>query len=126
MKKKILIVEDEPSMRKALSEKFTLEGFDVSVAINGIEGLEKSLAEHPNLILLDIVMPKMDGMTMLEKLRENDDWGKQVPAIILTNLVSDDEKRMNQVTELLPTYYLEKTDWKIAEIVDKVKSRLEI
>lgn len=75
--KKILIVEDEESLLKTLGEKFTLEGFEVVKAQNGVEGLRVALQEHPDLILLDIVMPVMGGMEMLGKLRQ-DDWGKNV------------------------------------------------
>jgi two-component system response regulator VanR len=124
MQKKILIVEDESSLRKAMTEKFQREGFDVLLASDGVEGLEQASMGHPDLILLDIIMPKMDGMTMFKKLRALDDWGKQVPVIILTNLASDDDGRISDVAELLPSYYLVKTDWKLADVVNKVKERL--
>ncbi len=124
MAKKILIVEDELSARKALVEKFHSEGFEVAIAFDGEEGLEQSNRIHPDLILLDLVMPKMDGMTMLKKLRESGEWGKQVPVIILTNLSSDDDGRISDVAELLPTYYLVKTDWRLSDVVEKVKGRL--
>ena len=88
MAKKILIVEDEASLRKALVEKFQREGFETFLAFDGVEGLDQAERIQPDLILLDIIMPKMDGMTMLKKLRESGDWGKQVPVIILTNLSS--------------------------------------
>ena len=73
--KKILIVEDEEIMLKALVEKFSSEGFEVVQAIDGEEGLKKALCEKPDIILLDILLPKMDGMAVLKKLRE-DTWGK--------------------------------------------------
>ncbi len=124
-KKTILVVEDDASELKALVDKFTREGFSVLQAKNGEEGLESALKNHPDLILLDIVMPKMDGMTMLKKLRETDEWGKTVPVIILTNLTSADEGRNRDITELEPAYYLVKTDWKIDELVAKVRDLLE-
>ena len=122
-KKIILITEDEKSIRSALHSKLITEGFDVLEAKNGEEGLEISLNEHPDLILLDLMMPKMDGMSMLKKLRE-DIWGKNVPVIILTNLSSADEERNREITKLEPTYYFVKTDKKMEEIVDKIKDRL--
>ncbi len=123
-KKIILITEDEKSLRNALHVKLISEGFDVIEARDGEEGLEKSLKEHPDLILLDLVMPKMDGMTMLKKLRTGEEWGKLVPVIILTNLSSADEVRNKDITELEPTYYFLKTDKKIEEIVEAIKDKL--
>jgi len=122
--KKILIVEDERSLSQALVDKLTREGFATLTAKNGEEGLEVALHEHPDLILLDIVMPKMDGMTMLKKLRNKNEWGKKVPVIILTNLTSDNEQRVRDITETEPTYYLVKADWKIEDVVIKVRERL--
>ncbi len=87
---KILIVEDDLDLLEVLRKKFTLEKFQVSQAPDGKIGLEEALRNHPDLILLDILMPVMDGMTMLGKLRE-DSWGKEVPVILLTNL-SDEKK----------------------------------
>lgn len=72
--KRILIVEDEIPMLKALVDKFSRAGFETLEAKNGIEGLAVALKEHPDLVLLDLVMPKMDGVKMMEKLRE-DSWG---------------------------------------------------
>lgn len=120
-KKKILIVEDETSLRNALRDKLMLEGFIVLEAKNGEEGLDVALRDHPDLILLDIIMPKMDGLTMLKKLRE-DVWGKNTKVILLTNL-NDNEK----VSEALlqGSYdYLVKSDWKIEDVVTKVRARL--
>jgi DNA-binding response OmpR family regulator len=120
---KILIVEDEENALGPLSERFKAEGFEVSAARDGVEGLEKATAEQPDLILLDIVMPKMDGMTMMKKLRDSGDYGKSVPIILLTNL-SADEEILKGVAEDEPAYYLVKVDWTLDEIVEKVKQRL--
>lgn len=124
-KKIILITEDEKSIRNALHDKLLGDGFSILEAKDGEEGLQISLKEHPNLILLDLAMPRMDGMSMLKKLRE-DTWGKNVPVIILTNLSSADEERNREITKLEPTYYFIKTDKSIEEIVDKIKERLGI
>jgi DNA-binding response OmpR family regulator len=122
-KKIILIIEDEIPLRDALGYKLKKEGFNVLEAKNGNDGLKLSVVEHPDLIILDLLMPRMDGMTMLRKLRE-DKWGKTVPVIILTNLPSADEKRNKDITELEPTYYFMKVDKHIEEIVEKIKERL--
>jgi len=121
--KKILVVEDDVPELNALRDKFTREGFSILTAKNGEEGLAIALREHPDLILLDIIMPVMDGITMLVKLRE-DSWGGAVTVIILSNL-ADQEK----VTEALThgTHdYLVKSDWKLEDVVKKVKEKLGI
>ncbi len=119
--KTILIIEDEPSLLRALSEKLDREGFHVIEARNGRDGLVISLEKHPDLILLDIVMPVMDGMTMLEKLRE-DAWGKTAKVMILTNLT--DEVRVAEAIEQGTYDYLVKSDWKIDDVVQGVKKHL--
>jgi DNA-binding response OmpR family regulator len=123
-KKKILIVEDEMSQRKALVDKFTRESFHVIEARDGEEGFTIALKERPHIILLDIVMPKMDGMTMLKKLRQENEWGKSVPVILLTNLSADNDKINTGIAENEPAYYLVKSNWKIDDVVEKVKERL--
>lgn len=120
--KKVLIVEDETALREALVDKLTREGFDALEAKDGEEGLKIALKEHPGLILLDIIMPKMDGMTMMKKLRE-DEWGKGVPIILLTNLSATEEKIIKGIVENEPSYYLVKSDWKIEDVVKKVKEQ---
>lgn len=116
------IVEDEVSLLEVLSDKFVKEGFNVLQAKNGDEGLKVALAEHPDIILLDIIMPVMDGMTMLKKLRE-DSWGKDAKVIILTNL-SDNEKTA-QALDGGSDDYLVKSDWKIEDVVKKVEEKLK-
>ncbi len=120
----ILIVEDESPLRRALRDKLTREGFDVSEAKNGVTGLAAAITDHPDLILLDIVMPKMDGITLLRQLRNTNDYGKTVPVIFLTNLTSADEQRNQDMAELEPSLYLVKSDWKIQDVVAKIRERL--
>ena len=85
MKHKILIVEDDESLRDMYRFKLTLEGYTVETAINGIEGYEKAKLLLPDLILLDIKMPLMNGDEMLQKVRSQS-WGSTIKVIILTNL----------------------------------------
>lgn len=117
-KKIILIVEDEPSYQHTLAEKLGHEGFVVIGAKNGEEGLDIALEKHPDLILLDLWMPKMDGIAMAKKLRE-DEWGKKAKVIILTNL--SDINKTEQALENEIFQYIVKTDIKIEELVSKVK-----
>jgi DNA-binding response OmpR family regulator len=125
-KNTILIIEDEISLRNALRDKFTRKGFYVFEAKDGELGLTVALREHPSLILLDIIMPKMDGMTMFKKLRQEKEWGKNVPIILLSNLGADDENMMKEIIEDKLTCYLVKSDWSLDNIVTKVKEKLSL
>ncbi len=118
---KILIVEDEEPMLRALTDKFSDEGFSVIQAKDGEEALEMALTTNPDIILLDIILPKMDGMTMLKKLRE-DEKGANVPVILLTNL--DYSVGVAKAVESGAYDYLVKTDWSLDDVVNKVKERL--
>lgn len=123
-KKTILVVDDDLPVLSAIVEKLEREGFVALQARNGEDGLVSALQAHPNLILLDIVMPKMDGISMLKKLRTTDDWGKGVPVILLTNL-SPDKENFNKGTEGCdPAYYLIKANWSLSDVVDKIKEVL--
>ena len=121
--KKILIIEDDKFLRELIAQKLLKENYDISEAVDGEEGLKKSLAEHPDLILLDIRMPKMDGMTMLKLLRQ-DPWGKDAKVIILTNL--DPLGTILQgVVKDNPTYYLIKASTKFEDVLEKIREILE-
>lgn len=121
--KKVLIVEDDASLCQALFDKFTREGFQSLKANDGESGLAVALEKHPDIILLDIIMPKVDGLTMLKDLRQ-DEWGKMVPVIILTNL--NDAENVSQAMENGVYEFLVKSDWKLDELVERVKNKLGI
>lgn len=119
----ILLIEDDESLVVTYKAKFEQEGFTLSVEKNGEEGLRNALTHHPDLILLDIKMPKMDGMTVMKKLRE-DKWGGKVPIIIITNFDIKDD-RIPEVLANNPAYYLLKADTTLEEMVDRVREVLE-
>ncbi len=123
-KKTILIVEDDPPELTALADQFTLEGFHVIRANNGEDGLAMAKNAHPDLILLDILMPKMDGLAMKDALREKNGWSKTVPIFLVTNLSSDEERIVKSIAHDESTYCLVKADWSIRDIVKKVKETL--
>jgi len=124
-KKRILIIEDEPPMLQALNDALTGAGFETLLAGDGEEGLRMALQQKPDIILLDILMPKIDGMTMMKKIRE-DAWGKKVPMIILTNVNPDSDATINAVVENQPAYYLIKSDMTLEVILEKVKEVLKL
>lgn len=118
-KRKILIVEDELAILRATSDRLAEEGYEMLEAKDGADGLEQALKEHPDLILLDILMPKMDGVQVMKRLRE-DAWGEKVPVILLTKLDLDD-KKLREVVQYSAAYYLVKRDWSLEDVVEKVK-----
>lgn len=122
-KKTILIVEDDKQLNEILSKKFIKEGFRVLNAFNGEEGLGIYMKENPDLILLDIIMPIMDGVEMLRKVRRKED-GKHVPVIVLTNLSEADKTAESLEHGVFD--YLVKSDWKLDDVVMKVKERLNL
>jgi DNA-binding response OmpR family regulator len=121
--KTILIIEDEEATLKVLVAKFKHEGFNVLEAKDGEEGLIIAMREKPELVLLDIIMPKMDGMAFLKELRK-DSWGKTVPIIILTNL--SDDKNIAEAMEGGVYDFLVKSSWETADIVKRAKERLGV
>jgi DNA-binding response OmpR family regulator len=121
--KTILIVEDEKNLRDAIVDVLDRKGFAALNAKNGKEGVELALSKHPDLILLDLIMPEMDGMTALKKIRE-DAWGARVPVIILTNVSATSEELIEDVVTHKPLNYLIKSDWKIHDVVKKIEEVL--
>ena len=119
---KILVIEDDAGLIKMYHEKLTEEGFEVYDEGDGEGGLARALKEHPDLILLDINLPKMDGITVMKKLRE-DAWGRSVPIVIVSNLNANDE-RMRAVVKNEPAYYLLKPDYTLEDVLSKIKEVL--
>ncbi len=117
-KKKILIVEDEDVQAKAMEMKLT-DRHELMIAKDGDEGLKMALKEHPDLIILDLVMPKMDGFMMFEELRK-DNWGATVKVLVLTNLSNREEDFINKGD----VEYIEKTDISLQKLGEKVEKML--
>jgi DNA-binding response OmpR family regulator len=115
--KKILIVEDEGEISKAYGSHLKNRGFDVEVARNGKEGIVSANSFSPDLILLDIIMPVYDGLTMLEQLKFNKQLS-HIPVIILTNLNTNDSIAEAMVSGV--TNYLIKSDHSIEELDAKI------
>ena len=121
--KKILIIDDDENIRNVLIQSLVAKKCNVLQARNGQEGLEMALKEHPDLILLDMLMPIMDGMTTLKNIRQ-DSWGEDVPVIILTNLNATNENTVEDMVLNKPLHYLIKSNWKISEVIKKIEETL--
>lgn len=120
-KKRILIVEDDEDFVFILEKKFILEGFSIIKAKDGQEGIDITKREKPDLILSDMLMPKIDGLAMAKKIRE---FNKSVPIIFLTNIKNEEYSPRMQKSHHF--YYLIKADTNINQIVQKAKSKLGI
>ena len=120
-KVKILLVEDDPMMSRLFQRGFSLQGFDAQVAGNGLEGVEKAKAMQPAIILLDVMMPKMNGLQALEKLKA-DDATKKIPVFMLTNLVNEPDAK--SALSHGAAKYLIKSDHDTSEIVRMVQEFL--
>ena len=118
MNKQILIVEDEPDLREAMVEVLTEAGFNVSAAGNGAEGLQTAIAEKPDLILMDLMMPIMDGHEMLKRLRQ-DPWGRNAHVVVLSAM--DDVNNIGHAHEGKLEDYIIKAHTSLDELVNKVR-----
>ncbi len=121
--KTILVVEDEEALLLILEKTLNQAGFKTITSKDGYEGLNMALKHHPHLVLVDIIMPRMDGITMLKELRK-DSYGKDVPVIILTNLSNPES--MSAALENHAFDYLVKTDWDPETLVQKIKDKLKV
>lgn len=122
-KKRILIVEDESALNQALVEFLTAENFEVLSAMDGEEGSKIAIAKKPDLVLLDIILPKKDGYEVLEELKSNNST-KNIPVILLTNLESAQD--IQKAFEKGATTYLVKSSYKMQDVVRKIKETLKM
>lgn len=122
-KKHILVVEDDNTLASLLSERLMSAGFEVEIATDGEAGLQAAL-KKPDLILLDILLPKQDGFAVMKTIREKDEWGARVPIVIASNLNPDDDKVINSVATYSPVFYLIKSEHSLGDIIEKIKDIL--
>lgn len=118
--KKILITEDDKDLREFYSEFLTSEGFVVVTADNGQSGLQTLIAQKPDIVMIDLMMPVMDGKTMLHKMREMPDFQK-TPVIILTNAGDADNIRQTQFFDNANEFLI-KSNVTPADILARIKT----
>ncbi len=116
--KTILFIEDEATLQKAFGDVLQQKGYKILNALNGEIGLRRARSENPDLILLDLVLPRLHGFEVLKKLKEDPET-KEIPVIVLTNLEKMED--INKAIELGATTYLVKTEYKIEEVIEKIK-----
>ena len=121
----ILIIEDEQTLRTMYSRKLSAAGFSVIEAVDGVAGLALALQSEPDLILLDMRMPNMNGFEMLKRLRTKNEWGSHVPVIFLTNTKLDSDAEVADIESTEPAHYLIKSNTDLNELVDKIQDLLQ-
>jgi DNA-binding response OmpR family regulator len=118
----ILIVEDEDFLIRALEDNLVAEGYKIDIARNGEEAVEKVGENKPDLILLDILMPKKDGFYVLGEIKKNPEW-KLIPVIVMSNLGEDTS--IKRALKMGADDYFVKSQHPIEEVIEKVKDYLE-
>ena len=121
MSKKILIIEDDKFLRELIAQKLFKEGFEAAEAIDGEEGIKKIKSENPDLILLDLILPGIDGFEVLSRMRE-DSTLASISVIILSNLGQKED--VEKGLKLGAVDYLIKAHFTPGEIIDKIKVAL--
>lgn len=118
MSKKILFIEDEMRLQEALGAKLRIEGYEMISALDGDSGLKIAEEQRPDLILLDLVLPKKDGFKVLEEIRLKPEI-KDIPVIVLSNL--EGRQDIERVVALGVQSYLAKANYTLEEVVEKIK-----
>lgn len=118
--RKILIIEDDDAFAQVLKDRLENEGFTVLLAKDGANGLLVALDKQPDLILLDIAMPKLDGISMLKRLRQYDK-GKDLRVVMLTSV--NDTKQVHEALSLGARDFLVKSDWVISDLVESIRGQ---
>ena len=121
MAKKILIVEDEEIMLGLLQKKLAKEGYEISIARDGEKGLEVMKEVKPDLILLDIIMPKMGGFEVMEEMNKNKEL-KKIPVVVISN--SGQPVELDRAQKLGAKDWLIKTEFDPQEVIDKVVKQI--
>lgn len=119
--KKVLIIDDMVDLAETLKDLVTFKGYHGISATNGTEGIEVALREHPDLILLDIRMPDIDGFEVMRRLRQ-DPWGKDANIVFLTASTSIDEVPAD--LSINPEDFLTKAQWGVENIAAKIKEKI--
>ena len=122
MAKKVLIVEDDKFLRELIVKKLLGEGYDIVEAIDGEEGIKKIKEEKPDLVLLDLILPGVDGFGVLSQMRD-DSSVSSIPVIILSNLGQKDD--VERGLKLGAVDYLIKAHFTPGEIIEKIKNILK-
>lgn len=120
-KKYILIIEDDKFYDNIFQKKFLMAGYDLTIATDGLQGVEQAIQRKPDIILLDLIMPNQDGFETIQKLKENQAL-QEVPIIVLSNLGQPND--IEKAKQLGAVDYIVKASISLQEVVDKVNAYL--
>lgn len=118
---KVLFVEDEPALQKALGDFLRKEGYEMISALDGEQGLTMAIRERPDVMLLDLILPRIRGLDVLEKMKNNPELAA-IPVIVLTNVESSEA--IQQAVALGAQAYLVKANYRLDEVLEKIKTVL--
>ncbi len=121
--KTVLVIEDSPELAESLFDVLEMEGYNAVIALNGRDGVTQAPALHPDLILLDIRLPDIDGYKVFQKIRADVEWGTTAKVLILT--ASESIENISKNVDLPVEYVLFKPEMSISQLVLKIKDRLK-
>jgi len=119
--KTIIFIEDERALQTTFQNILKQEGYNVVPALDGKEGLKLVKDKKPDLVLLDLILPKIDGIEVLREVKKNEET-KEIPVIVLTNL--EELKKIEEALELGAKTYLIKANYTVEEVIEKIKKIL--
>jgi len=122
-KKKILVVEDDSMISSMYKTKFEADGFEVFIADNGVAGLELAKKAKPDIVMLDVILPQLDGFSVLDQIKQ-DKTMKSIPVIMLTNLGTEEDKKKGQKMGAMD--YLVKASLTPGQVSEKIKKALKM
>lgn len=120
-KKIVLVIEDSPYLAESLVDMLEIKGYEAIVAPNGREGVATAIEKHPDLILLDIRLPDIDGYEVYQRIRK-DDWGKTAKIMVLT--ASESVENISKNIDLPKADVLFKPDWSVHDLLDRIAEKL--
>ena len=121
-KKKILVVEDSPYLAESLKDMLTIKGYEAILAEDGREGVSMAIEQQPDLILLDIRLPDIDGYEVYRRIRTND-WGGKANIIVLT--ASESTENISKNIDLPKEDILFKPDWSVSDLLAKIAEKVK-
>lgn len=121
-KKKVLVIEDSPYLAESLSDMLDIKGYEAVVAPTGREGVTMAIEQQPDLTLLDIRLPDIDGYEVYRRIREND-WGAKAKIVVLT--ASESTENISKNIDLPKEDVLFKPDWSVQDLLAKIEEKLD-
>lgn len=120
-KKSVLIIEDSPYLAESLVDMISMKGYQATVAPSGVEGVLMAIQNRPDLVLLDIRLPDIDGYEVYRRIRA-DDWGATAKIMVLT--ASESTENISKNIDLPPELVLFKPEWSVKDLLDRIEAQV--